>query len=172
VGPAALKAAVEGEMIDADVVHFATHAVNEDESGLRSKLILTKPKGVNGTNDDDGSLPVYEIYDLKLPRTRVVVLSSCQSGAGRNYAGEGTLSLARPFLVLGVPIVIASLWPVDSESTAQIMIDFHEGRTQGHLSSAQALRKAQLEMISGADGRLRHPYYWAPFFSLGGYSNF
>ena len=60
--------------------------------------------------------------------------------------------MARPFLVAGVPLVVASLWPVDSDSTAELMIIFHKHRKLDNLSTAQALRRAQLELLS----RSRH----------------
>jgi CHAT domain-containing protein len=122
--------------------------------------------------EDDGVWQSYEIYKMKLPRTRLVVLSACQTGIEQQYRGEGAVSLARPFIVAGVPLVVASLWPVDSESTEQLMVSFHRHRTQDHLPTAEALRRAQLELLGGEDTRYRQPYYWAAFTAIGGYAEY
>jgi len=171
VGAAARKRRVISEMLDSDVVHLALHALEDDHSEMQSKLVLAKDQAEESAADEeDGTLQAREIYSLKLPRTRLLVLSACQTGTGRFYRGEGTFSLARAFLVSGVPFVVASLWPVDSESTADLMISFHKYRKQKHWTSAQALQQAQLDMLAHPNQRLHRPYYWASFFALGGYT--
>ncbi|HKV35583.1 MAG TPA: CHAT domain-containing protein [Pyrinomonadaceae bacterium] len=163
VGPAATKQNILFEMPKSDVVHLALHSIEEPRAEMHSKLVLTKEQ--NGSSD---VLEAGEIYELNLPRTRLIVLSACQTAVGRYYGGEGTYSFARAFLVSGVPVIVASLWPVDSEATARMMISFHQIRRQQHVSTAEALRRAQLKMIVETDPRLRHPYYWAAFSVFGG----
>lgn len=163
VGPTATKQNILYEMLKSDVVHLALHSIEEPQAEMHSKLILAKEQ--NGTSD---VMEAAEIYELYLPRTRLVVLSACQTGTGRYYKGEGTFSLARAFLVSGVPEIVASLWPVDSEATARLMINFHQIRKQQHLPTAEALRQSQLKMIVGTEQRFRHPYYWAAFSVFGG----
>lgn len=174
LGPEATAARVKQVVANADVIHFATHAILDDESPLLSKLLLAKggaseSRGHHVTHD---YLQASEIYDLKLPLTRLVVLSACQTGIEQAYRGEGSIGLARPFMAVGVPLVVASLWPVDSSTTATLMISFHSHRTRDKVSTAAALRQAQLEMLSNADQNLRAPYAWAAFVSIGGYARF
>jgi CHAT domain-containing protein len=114
---------------------------------------------------NDGLLFLRELYGIRLPGTKLVVLSACQSGLGRYYRGEGIVSLIRPFLSSGVPTVVASLWPVNSEATANLMIEFHRVRTRDHMQTAGALRAAQIEMIRTK--LHQHPFYWAPFILVG-----
>lgn len=163
----ATKRNILQEMINSDVVHLALHSINEPQAEMRSRLILAKE-----ANESDGVLDAAEIDQLRLPHTRLVVLSACQTGAGKYYQGEGTLSLARAFLVAGVPTVIASLWPVDSEATAELMIDFHRLRKDPGVSTAEALKRAQLEMLRSTEPRFHHPYYWAAFSVFGGYQKY
>jgi len=47
------------------------------------------------------------------------------------------------------------------------MVKCHQHRRDG-LRVTRALQQAQLELIHGADPRYRHPYYWAPFVTIGG----
>jgi CHAT domain-containing protein len=166
-GDGALKSRVVAEMEKADVIHLALHAVINEHSPSRSKLLFANDRSSAGT----ATLEIREIYELSLPRTRLVVLSACQSGAGRYYDGEGVIGIARPFIAKGVPLVVASLWPVDSDATAELMINFHKNRKSDH-ATAEALTLAQRAMLASSDDRYHHPYYWAPFVTIGGYTRF
>lgn len=170
VGADATKQALTKSLAHADVVHLALHAIEDSQAEMHSKLILATDRTVAG--EGYNTLQASEIGNLKLPSTRLVVLSACETGAGRYYRGEGTFSLARSFLVAGVPVVVASLWPVDSDVTSDLMIKFHQHRALDHYSSARALQQAQLDLITSADTRVRHPYFWASFVIQGGYSTF
>jgi CHAT domain-containing protein len=52
------------------------------------------------------------------------------------------------------------------------MINFHQYRKRAGLSTAEALKQAQLAMLNDTESRRRHPYYWASFVVTGGYSEF
>ncbi|HEU4933712.1 MAG TPA: CHAT domain-containing protein [Pyrinomonadaceae bacterium] len=159
----ATATAVKNEMLRSDVVHFALHSVLDGDLPLRSSLLLT-PSGTQS------QLHAYEVYRLGLERTRLVVLSSCQTGAERYYDGEGMASLARAFMGAGVPLVVASLWPVDSAATEKLMVRFHSERRQSN--TAMALTNAQRAMLHGSEKRFQSPYYWAAFSLNGGYAEF
>jgi CHAT domain-containing protein/Tfp pilus assembly protein PilF len=167
-GEKALKSRAISEMKNADVIHWALHAVVNEYSPLQSKLVFAKDTSSAGAD----SLELGEIYNYRLPHTRLVVLSACQSGAGRYYDGEGMIGISRPFIAKGVPLVVASLWAVDSDASAELMINFHRNRKPGSISTAQALTLAQRAMIFNSDKRYRHPYYWAAFVTIGGYAQF
>ena len=162
----ATKAAIKSYIERSDVIHLALHSKVDDEVPLRSQLLLAKTG-----ETPDSVFYAYEIYNLNLSQARLVVLSSCQSGAGRYYGGEGVSSLARAFIGAGVPLVVASLWPVESSATEMLMVSFHNQRTHG-FPTVEALRKAQQEMVHGPSENLRRPYYWAAFTVTGGYAEF
>jgi CHAT domain-containing protein/tetratricopeptide (TPR) repeat protein len=163
-GHAATKEAVWAEMPRASVVHLAAHSVLDEDFPLRSKIVLADKLHQTG---DEGTLECQEIYGQRLPKTRLVVLSSCQSGIDRYYKGEGMMSFAHSFMAAGVPTVVATLWPLlDSESSANLMIEFHRNMVLEHLGIADSLRTAKLKLIK--DGRFRNPYFWAPFIVVGG----
>jgi CHAT domain-containing protein len=104
---------------------------------------------------------------------RLVVLSACSTGIERQYRGEGAVGAVRPFLMRGVPTAVASLWPVDSDATAELMVNFHKHRRQGPEPVVQALRDSQIAMLTAADKpAYQHPYYWAPFAVIGGLSSY
>ncbi len=130
-------------------------------SAARSKAFPQEP--VNDPND--GLLFLKELYGLRLPRTKLVVLSACQSGLGQYYRGEGIVSLVRPFLAAGVPIIVASLWSIDSKATSHLMIEFHKQRKLASMQAGDALRTAQSQMARS--GPYQHPFHWAPFIVIG-----
>ncbi len=174
----AKKEPIQAEMEKSEVIHLATHSILDEYSPLQSKILLAKTAADDkadeeGTNRQPGGvLESQDIYRMRLPRTRLVVLSSCQSGIDRYYRGEGMLNFARPFIAIGVPLVVASLWKVDSKSTQDLMIAFHHSRKREKCSSIQSLRKAKVEMLHKSEGRFRHPFYWASFILIGGDANF
>jgi CHAT domain-containing protein len=139
---------------------------------MNSQLLLAKPSTrADSFTSADGSLLAGDIYDMKLERPRLAVLSACSTGIEHYYNGEGMIGMARTFLAAGVPLVVASQWPVDTIPTSELMVKFHGQRRRG-LSTAAALRAAQLEIIEHASQQYRHPYYWAPFVTIGGYASY
>jgi CHAT domain-containing protein len=172
-GQKATEGRIRAEMEKSNVINLATHLIANESVPLLSKLLLAKEPGqAAGSEDEDGMLQSYEIYELKLNQTRLVTLSACQTGIEQIYKGEGPVSLARAFLSANVPLVVASLWPIDSESSGEFMIGFHKHRTRDRMLSVKAIRQAQLDMIGGQDSRFRRPFYWAAFMLTGGYAQF
>jgi CHAT domain-containing protein/tetratricopeptide (TPR) repeat protein len=166
IGAEAVKPAILRRLPAADVIHFAGHYVSNQREPLLSKLVLAKQKG--SSNND---LTIGELLALRLPRAKLVVLSACETSGRDYYKGEGLVGIARTFLELGVPLVVASQWSVESDSTARLMLKFHEFRKSGQ-SSIEALHNAQLAMLDDNDTTFRDPYYWAAFTPLGGYVQF
>lgn len=172
-GDRAKEESVRKAMLQADVIHIASHSLTDQKSPLLSKLLLSTPRsGEASVESSDGQLHAYELYQLKLKRPRLAVLSACQTGIGREYRGEGAISLIRPFIAAGVPVVVASYWNVDSTATMDLMVDFHRLRHQQHLSTTQALREAQLAMLRSNNKSLRNPSAWAAFAAFGGYTTY
>jgi CHAT domain-containing protein/Tfp pilus assembly protein PilF len=172
-GPEALKETVCGEMEKADVAHLALHHIPDPQSPMNSKLILAAPMGADGSAQRRRSeLSAREIYDLDLTRLRLVVLSACRSRDEEYLQREGPVGVARAFLMAGVPLVVASLWRVDSPAAKELMISFHQNRKRKSLSTVEAMRDSQLAMIGHSQSAYRHPYYWASFVTIGGRSEF
>jgi CHAT domain-containing protein len=172
IGPAASKESVTRLMKGADIVHFASHYVVDENSPMSSKLLLAKSDGAGEAKGAGGVLTVYDLYRMSLQRTRLVVLAACQTGVERYYKGEGMIGMSRAFIAAGVPTVVVSQWPVDSDATAELMVNFHRQRKQGGFSTAEALQRAQLDMLNRYGQRYQNPYYWAAFVLMGGYGPF
>ena len=157
-GAEATKEKFLGNLERVDVVHFAGHYVANRQSPGNSKLIFA-----------GGELRSFELSAHRLSKAKLVVLSACKTGSEVYNRSEGAIGIARTFLALGAPVVIASQWEVDSEQAKDLMIAFHRNRTQKRLSSSESLRQAQLEMIEVKGGE---PFYWAAFSLFGGYGNY
>lgn len=167
IGARAVKSAIEKRLSEANVIHFAGHYVTNQSLPLQSKLVLAKQQDAV-----ESDLTVGELIGKRLPNTNLVVLSACETTGKDYYNGEGPTGIARTFLELGIPLVVASHWSVETDSTAELMLKFHRYRKELNLSSVAALRKAQLEMLNAQDGYFRDPYYWAAFTPVGGYVEF
>lgn len=146
------------------IVHFATHAVLDNEHPELSGIVLSlfdeqgRPR--------EGFLSLREVYNLRLP-SDLVVLSACSTGLGKEVRGEGFVGLTRGFFYAGAARVVASLWKVDDDATAELMKRFYAGMLQKGLPPPAALRQAQLSMWRSE--RWRAPYYWGAFVLQGEY---
>ncbi|MFH0245774.1 CHAT domain-containing protein [Streptomyces sp. HK10] len=76
----------------------------------------------------------------------LAVLSACTTGVASGDHDEA-LSLATAFLAGGASAVIGSLWLVDDERTADLMLDFHQRLRERGMAAADALREAQLAAL-------------------------
>jgi CHAT domain-containing protein len=91
-------------------------------------------------------------------------LSACGTAAGPDSPIGGNLSLATPFLVGGIPTVVATRWSIDDRTAARLMADFHRRLARGE-APARALRAAKLAARSGAEAQ--PAISWASFHLLG-----
>lgn len=142
-----------------EVVHFAGHFVANRQSPGNSKLLFARSE-----------LRSNQLSAYKLRKAKLVVLSACETGFERYNKSEGAIGIARTWLALGAPLVVASQWKVDSEPTKDLMIAFHRNRKQKGMTSAESLRQAQLEVLSRDETKA--PFYWAAFSLFGGYANY
>jgi len=142
---------------NAEIIHFAGHFVANERAPGYSKLLFA-----------GGDLRSFELAEKRLPKTKLVVLSACQTGFEHYNKSEGAIGIARTFLATGAPLVLASNWQVDSEATKDLMIAFHRNRKENGWTSAESLRQAQLELLKNE--ATAAPYYWSAFNLVGGFA--
>lgn len=160
VGFKARRAAVlTTDLSQFKIVHFATHGLLNAKNPELSGIVLSM---VNERGQpEDGFLRLRDIYNLNLP-VDLVVLSACRTGIGKLVRGEGLIGLTRGFMYAGTPRVVASLWRVDDEATAELMKRFYSHMLKDKMTAVAALRQARIE-IMGAREVWREPYFWAGF---------
>ena len=146
------------------ILHFATHGLLDPKRPENSGLLLST---VNRDGQaQNGFVGLQDIYGLRAP-VDLVVLSACQTALGKDVRGEGLLGLTRGFMYAGASSVVASLWKVDDEATAELMKQFYTNMLQKGMTPAAALRVAQNSIRQQPEWR--SPYYWAAFTLQGEY---
>jgi CHAT domain-containing protein len=106
---------------------------------------------------EDGILTAYEVSNLYLPNTRLVVLSACETALGDIQGSEGVYGLQRAFKMAGVQNLIMSLWKVPDVETAEFMELFYTNLF-GNKSVNDAFHLAQTRMKNKYRSE---PYKWA-----------
>ncbi len=144
-----------------DIIHLAMHTLLNDKDPMRSTLIFSPETD----STEDGFLKTYEVYALPL-RAKMVVLSSCNTGTGFLYSGEGILSLARGFIYSGSKSVVMSMWEIEDKSGTEIVRMFYKNLKKGYSKSA-ALRKARIDYLKNANQLRSHPYFWSTLIVYG-----
>jgi CHAT domain-containing protein len=170
------------KMEDYTVVHFATHAAFVVGTPEQSFILFGDGKWAT----------LRDVQQWNLKNVDLVVLSACETGLGGKLGnGEEILGFGYLMQNAGARSSIASLWSVSDGGTQAFMDAFYAALKTGKFSKAEALRQAQIALITGksqetgqqrssiemeaiAEGlpksvanRLSHPYYWAPFILIG-----
>lgn len=138
-----------------EIIHLAIHGRADEENRFQSRLIF------NGDQEDNMLYP-GQLYLANL-KSRLAVLSACESGVGTIQKGEGTFSIARGFAIVGIPNIIMSLWEVNDAITSRQMVRFYNSHLQKGTPVNQALRKMKIEYLQNEDSYFCHPYYWSSF---------
>ena len=97
--------------------HFSCHGKFNPDNPLESALFLANKNPLN----------LGEIFELNLKKTRLVVLSACETGLIDIYSlSDEYIGLSAGFLFAGSPSVVSSLWTVSDLSTSFLMMKFYE----------------------------------------------
>jgi CHAT domain-containing protein len=150
VGPRATSRVLRRHIGSFDLLHLATHGVFRADNPSFSSIKLA-----------DAWLTVRDLAELARG-AQLVTLSACETGVNGITAGDEVIGLTRGLLSAGCSAVVASLWTVSDESTAQLMERFYARLREG-AAPAVALRTAMLAIREQYD----HPYFWAPFLVTG-----
>ena len=157
------------------VLHIASHSFlsNQTEYKNSNPLMLSRVALYGAENllddiDDDGYLTAFEISQLDLNGTELVVISGCDSALGEFTLGEGLFGLKRAITIAGAKTSLLSLWKVDDEATAAFMESFYrklkngQGRSDALIDTQKDFRDMK---ISSNDPLVdwSKPYYWAAF---------
>ncbi len=90
----------------------------------------------------------------------MVALPERESGLGKEMGGEGLIGLTRAFQYAGARSILASLWMVEDQSTAELMKRFYTYLKSGKTKD-EALRLAQIDLIHSPN--FSQPRDWAAF---------
>ena len=161
VGAEATKQAFLQHFSRARYVHVASHAIVNREVPLQSGLVLART-----ADDPIGLLTLDELYSVTSGETAMVSLAGCSTLRGLERGNEGVLSLARPLLAAGVPVVLAALWPLPDSEVTPVVADFFQELLRGAEPSS-ALRSAQLAALARSTAPSADHAIWAGFELIG-----
>jgi CHAT domain-containing protein len=146
------------EATEAEVLHFGGHAFVNERAPLFSALVLAP----GAADDRSGLLTVGTLRRAQLPKLRLVVLGACRAGAGGRSRSAGAFGLSRPFLMAGVPEIVAPLWAVRDREARSLLTAFHHGLGLGR-TPVESLHDAQLAALQHGDSLERSPIAWGAF---------
>jgi len=132
------------------VLHIASHCRIFPEPTETFLLTYNGRVGLNQLADLLGSAHKHSL--------NLLTLSYCQTVTNDKQTLLGLTSLV---FKVGVSSALVNLWFVDHDSTAKLMKAFYAYLQQTNVSKAQALQRAQLELLKQSP--FQHPYYWATF---------
>ncbi len=140
------------------VLHVGTHFSLRSGNAMRSFLVL----------GDGSRLTLDTLAGLDFTGLNLVTLSACQTamGGGETDDGREIEGLSAIVQQRGAKQVVASLWRVEDESTAQLMHGMYRALAADSTDVGGALQQAQRRLRAlVVDGRhpYEHPYYWAGF---------
>jgi CHAT domain-containing protein len=138
------------------VVHLASHA---EFSGRNADTFLLTFDGRLSLDELTDQVGRFRFRDQPL---ELLTLSACETAKGDERAALGLAGLA---VKAGARSALATLWQVNDEAAAQLVIAVYRHLRDPKISRAQALRRAQLTLIR--DRRYRHPAYWSAFVLIG-----
>ena len=137
------------------ILHLSTHASSGD---------IETPASIKFY---DQEILYSELYNLKI-NPDLVVLSACETGIGKLYKSEGTMSVARGFQFAGAQNLLFSLWKVNDYTTAVFMDDFYKN-IKNNQSYFEANANAKLNFLNDKSipNVKKSPYYWGAFVYYG-----
>lgn len=148
--------AVLGAFGTAECVHLAAHGRHNIEAPAFQCLYLASGGG------SDGRLEAHELLSTDMRGTRILTLSACETALGRFDAADNLRGLPACFLLAGVPTIIGTLWPVDTDASRLFFTRFYGGVREG-VELLDAFAAAQNAT------RKQFPAYrdWGPFYFMG-----
>lgn len=169
IGADASEAFVKSAPLDRyRVLSFATHGLlSREAADVTAGTIREMALALRSGEGEDGFLTASEVAGLRLDADWVL-LSACNTAGGDGDDAQGLSGLARAFFFAGARTLMVSHWLIDDAVTPALMADTMQRSGDGTevgISRAQALRQAQLAMLSQRD--TEHPFYWAPFSVVG-----
>ena len=134
------------------IVHVASHG--EFGNDVDNTFLLTYDAKVS-LDRLNQMIGVFRFRDDPL---ELLTLSACDTAAGDDRAALGLAGMA---IKAGARSALATLWNINDEASADLVIDFYRELKDTSVSRAVALQRAQLKAL--ANPRYDHPGFWSPF---------
>jgi CHAT domain-containing protein len=127
-------------------VHFACHGYDRNSIPFLQPGLALSPAADRG---NDSFAQMGELAAVNW-RSKLVVLSACDTGLGDLYVGDGMVGLNSVFLSGGVQGVVVSRWLVPDAVAPVIMEGLYSAIAQG-VSPADALNRAKRQVLESGE---------------------
>jgi len=137
------------QLAKTNLLHISTHSFLQGEERIPVLELA------------DDKFFLFELFGKSF-QPQLVVLSACRTGHGLLAEGEGIVSLARGFTASGAGGILAGLWNMHDESSADLVSDFYRQlKKDGY--PATALHDAKINWLKKNHPQrfAKLPYYWA-----------
>ena len=94
----------------------------------------------------------------------LITLSSCEAGLTDPKTERDVFGIARALFFSGAQSLVAPLWAVHDQATAEFMQALYRAYARG-TPAVLSLQYAQKELLSSQ--QYPHPFYWAAFILTG-----
>ena len=141
-------------------IHLSLHAFNDNNNYKKSSIIFAKD------NDNDGALTYKEAERLDFSNVNLVVLSACETNAGKTVNNFSHLTFQHLFKMNGADNVISTLWKIDDKATFYFMKELYDSINTYFYNTPLAVSNAKRNFILKYP-EYNHPYYWAGFSNYG-----
>lgn len=119
IGTAATESAVKYALTHSRRVHISTHG-RHNVSAPAFQCVYVQPD-----KDNDGVIYAYELLRLDLHGLDLVTLSACETALGRFDVADNLRGIPATLLIAGVRTIVATLWPVESNTAARFFELFY-----------------------------------------------
>jgi CHAT domain-containing protein len=134
------------------VVHIATHG--EFAADFEETYLLA----YDGRLTMDRLGEYVGLFKFRENPLELLTLSACETAQGD---GRAALGLSGVAIQAGARSAVGTLWVVNDEAAARLVIEFYRQLEDESVSRALALQRAQLELLGTP--AYDHPGYWSPF---------
>ena len=165
-------------------LHVATHGFylgeNRFVGDFKFLPFLNSGFVVSGFNDivkgfkmaeefGNSIITAYDVLNMNLEKTYLVVLSICNSALGTLTDNERMIGLRRAFTLSGAENIVNSLWNVPDDTSRTLFQKFYSFMLNDACDVSEALNKAQNELIEELFDEYgdAHPVDWAGFVHYG-----
>lgn len=141
---------------------FATHGIFVPQVPELSAIVLGQENNLAPAN---GYITVSKWMGYTL-RSRLIYLSACETGLGKDEEGEGVIGLPYALCIAGNQDTVMSLWKVNDKTSSEFSVSFFKKICAG-IEPVKALSVTKREFLMKKNKEYSDPASWSAFLLYG-----
>ena len=154
-----LVAAIKGDTTPT-FLHVGAHGNFYPDSAMDSTIWLSPEDG----NSEAHPWNARAMATVDMSHLNLITLSSCEAGLTDPKTERDVFGIARALFFSGAQSLVAPLWAVHDQATAEFMQALYKAYARG-TPAVLSVQKAQKELLSSQ--QYPHPFYWSAFILTG-----